>query len=301
MRTGLFLLFSTALLFGACNSNSSSEAEGSAEPIDSTAQSLSSYTVDQHPEAVAVYENRFFVGHFGPQLEPQTQDGNGYIAVYNADGQKLDTLIYGLDAPKGLEVVGQTLYVADVDTLWAIDVNTGEKTGSWSFTGQASFLNGLSAGPDASLFLSATDAGKIWKVVPEQNEATVLAELTGANGVYFDSGTESLYAVSYQSENPQAGHLYKVDLQSGATTKIGEYGGMLDGLTVLDGKAYTSDWNPGGLGRMVEIDLSSGASRIITESAQLAGPADFDMLGDGLALVPTLMTNTVVAVQLAAE
>jgi hypothetical protein len=98
---------------------------------------------------------------------PADQDGNGFISRVLPDGT-LDSLrwIAGkaagveLDAPKGMALVGDTLYVADINVVRSFDRKTGAPIGTVPVT-SASFLNDVSAAPDGSLFVSDSGLGKV--------------------------------------------------------------------------------------------------------------------------------------------
>src|SRR5690606_27467662 len=63
-----------------------------------------------------------------------------------------------LNAPKGMALVGDTLWVADIDAVRAFDVNTGNQLASIELASQrATFLNDAVAGPDGTVYI--TDSG----------------------------------------------------------------------------------------------------------------------------------------------
>ena len=295
------MLLVAACLLLACRSTE--ESAGTADELASAADSLTSprtttWQVGPHPESVTIDGARVYVTQFGPALEPMTQDGDGYIAVYDANGQLLDTLVAGLDAPKGSEVVAGILYVADVDTLFGFSLATGAMTFAKPMPGNPQFLNGLTATPAGELYVSATDAGKVWRVTPATGAIEEIAQLPGANGLAYEPQSNTLYGVVYPQNESQTPGIYRIDLASGVTTRIGTYGGVLDGLAVVGGQLYATDWNPGGAGRMIAVDLATGDTRVVVEDASFTGPADFDVLGDGLALIPMLMEDRIVTVRL---
>ena len=293
-----------ALSLGSCGKPS--PADSSDPSTSSAADSLAgdparpftAWQVGSHPESVTIHGARVYVTQFGPALEPTVQDGDGYIAVYDANGQLLDTLGLGLDAPKGSEMIGDILYVADVDTVFGFNTSTGAITFARALPGNPQFLNGLAATSTGELYVSATDVGKIWRIEPASGKITEVAQLPGVNGLAVDISSGDLYAVVYPQTADVTPGAYRVDPVAGTTTRIGQYGGVLDGVAIADGQLYTTDWNPAGAGRIVAIDLATGASRILAEDATFTGPADFDMLGDGLALIPMLLEDRVVAVLL---
>ncbi len=58
---------------------------------------------------------------------PLTKDGNGFLSKISPDGKMITAeWVKGFNAPKGLGLVGGTLYVADIDELVAVDIAKGE-------------------------------------------------------------------------------------------------------------------------------------------------------------------------------
>ena len=86
--------------------------------------------------------------------DPSAHDGNGFISRITPEG-RMETLKWidgatpgvRLNAPKGLAIVGDTLYVADIDTVRAFHRVTGQPLGARAVPG-STFLNDLAAGPD---------------------------------------------------------------------------------------------------------------------------------------------------------
>src|SRR5580698_5063909 len=111
-------------------------------------QSVAKYTGLAEPESV-LYDadnDRYLVSNINGK--PGDKDNNGFISALSPDGT-VTTLkwIEGgkklkLNAPKGLAIVGEVLYVADIDVVRKFDLKTGASKGSIAFPG-ATFLNDL--------------------------------------------------------------------------------------------------------------------------------------------------------------
>ncbi len=58
---------------------------------------------------------------------PQNKDGNGFISQVTLDG-KIKNLkwVTGLDAPKGMGLHNNNLYIADISRLVTVDITTGK-------------------------------------------------------------------------------------------------------------------------------------------------------------------------------
>ena len=94
---------------------------------------------------------------------PSVKDGDGFISRLGPDGALLDTaFIRGgvngvvLNAPKGMAVVGDTLWVTDIDAVRGFDKRSGAPVASIEVAG-AQFLNDIAVGPHGALYI--TDSG----------------------------------------------------------------------------------------------------------------------------------------------
>src|SRR5690606_23876579 len=59
--------------------------------------------------------------------KPDSLDGNGFISKVDLMGKITDTMwVEGLDAPKGMGIIEDTLYVTDIDDVVKINIETGE-------------------------------------------------------------------------------------------------------------------------------------------------------------------------------
>src|SRR5918998_1466948 len=117
----------------------------------------------QAPEAARwdFDQNVWFVANING--DPFGKDNNGFIARLTPEG-KVDSLKFiaggrggaTLNAPKGMAIIGDTLWVADIEAVRAFNKRTGAAAGSVKVPG-AKFLNDITAGPDGTLYI--TDSG----------------------------------------------------------------------------------------------------------------------------------------------
>jgi hypothetical protein len=94
---------------------------------------------------------------------PLARDNNGFISVLSPQGKVVArTWIAGgrpgvvLDAPKGLAIKGNELFVADLSVVRVFDLTTGAPRGEIAVPGSTD-LTDLAARPDGTLYV--TDAG----------------------------------------------------------------------------------------------------------------------------------------------
>lgn len=172
--------------------------------------------------------------------EGDARDGNGFISRITRAGE-IETLEWatGLDAPKGMALVGDNLYVTDIAQIVCIDRNTGEIVNRWPAPG-AGFLNDAVAGPDGRIYASDSATARIY--VLENNMIHVWAEderLTAINGLWAEE--DRMLVVT------MAGIFASLSLDDQNITVIGTGLGDGDALAPDGQGAYLSSEWPGRL------------------------------------------------------
>jgi len=250
----------------------------------------------QTPECVLydAEQDVYFISNInGP---PLGKDDNGYISRVNADtlqseakwidGAKADVT---LNAPKGLAIAGDDLWVSDISTVRRFDRRTGAPKGEIDLKG-ATFLNDL-ASDGAIVYVSdsglnaefkSTGSDAIWKI--ENNKATKLAsgkDLKGPNGVAVVGG--KVWVVTFG-----ANELYAIDKGKKANVVTLPNGG-LDGLVALpDGTLAISSWD----GKAVYRGSPSGPFAALVENIDSPADLGYDSKRRRL-VVPHFMENKV--------
>jgi hypothetical protein len=266
-----------------------------AEPIDITIGDVGFATPESvlHDEQADVYLVSNING------SPTDKDGNGFISRLSTDGEVLELKwIDGesagvtLNAPKGMALAGDLLYVADIDCIRMFDRSTVAAAGEECVPG-ASFLNDVAAainggvlftdsGLDPTFSPSGTDA--LYRL--DQNGlATVIAngQLGAPNGV-LDTRDGPL-VVTFMS-----GEVFRVGT-SGAYNALSDASQrQLDGVVALaDGRILMSSW-----GESCVLEMSpEGATTCIMSG--LEAPADIGVdRGRNRVLIPLFNANAVV-------
>lgn len=201
--------------------------------------------------------------------QPTAKDGNGVISKVSIDGRMIDPeWAKGLNAPKGLALSGERLYVADIDELVAIDVASAKIVKRWPAEG-AKFLNDVVAHPDGRVFTSDTKSNTIWML---QNDVLTpwLKDdaLNGPNGLAIEHGDRLVVApigrLPKDGDPGAPAHLLAVSLKDKSIRDIGDGQpvGFLDGLVALGAGQYlATDF---GQGPIYRISSAGAAETLVT-------------------------------------
>jgi sugar lactone lactonase YvrE len=215
------------------------------------------------------------------------KDGAGYILRVSAgDITRVDTLVLSgragarLDAPKGIALQGDTLWVTDIDVLRGFDRRTGAPYATIDFRPYgAVLLNDVAASPDGTL--RVTDTGlrmdkagayhvggdKIFDVGPGHSVRVVEASpaLDQPNGVTWDARGRRWLVVTF---DPWASQVYSMRPASTTRTVVARGKGQFDGVEALaDGSILVSSWADSS----IHVFADSSDQRVVR---YLSEPAD---------------------------
>lgn len=216
---------------------------------------------------------------------PSQKDNNGSIARVRADSTSVLTMLVEggkggarLNAPKGMALRGDTLFVADIDMLRMFNKRTGATLGAVSLREQsATFLNDVAAGPDG---IYITDTGiafdekggmthpgvnRIFKVVGTTvTEAARGDSLGNPNGIAWDQSGNRFVLAPFGSPNLQSW----TPGQATPTTLVAGPGGY-DGVEVLpNGNILVSSWTDS------TVHIVHGGSHMMPLIRNVPSPAD---------------------------
>lgn len=247
------------------------------------------------PESV-VYDaarDRLYVSNV--QGNPPEKDGKGYIATVSLAGKLLKKeWVKDLNAPKGMTIVGDKLYVSDIDALVEIDIPAAKVAHRYEVKG-AKFLNDVSADAQHNVYVSDMFDDKIYCLCDGKFAMWLSsADLAAPNGLVAEKnrlivGSWGKIKEGFTTEVP--GYLKAVDYQTKKVSSLGSETpvGNLDGVEP-DGKDgyYVTDWMAG---KLFHFDAKGHATEILKLKQ---GSADIHYLVDKhLLLIPMMMENEV--------
>lgn len=216
---------------------------------------------------------------------PSAKDNNGFISRVKPDSG-IETLRFiaagqngvTLNAPKGLALHGDTLWVTDIDAVRAFNAKTGRPLGMVDLRAQgAVFLNDAVFGPDGALYI--TDTGilfdstgtvthpgtdRIFRITANRR-VSVAAEgdsLQRPNGITWDATGNRFIVVAFGGPS-----VFSWKLGDKTPTLIGQGPGGFDGVVMAGAKLLVSSWNDS----TVSAYQNGNPEKVITG---VPGPAD---------------------------
>ncbi len=287
MKKNLFLALAAAIAVSACTSTTenTSETEETAETTPKLSVAWETDTTLITPESV-IYDSQndvYYVSCIGA-VPPGAKDGDGYIAKIGANGEIISNQwVTGLNGPKGLALIDNILYVADIDQLVAINTENGEIISSETIEG-ATFLNDAGSTPNGDILITDSDLNTVF--VKSGEETTVLfssPDLGRLNGVLFEDG-------KYLLAGFNSGKLFSLD--GSALTMLADSMQGADGIEKYHDGHFVSSWN----GHIFYVDKNGKRTKLLDTEADKINAADIDVIQEkNLLLVPTFFANKVVA------
>lgn len=202
------------------------------------------------------------------------RDGDGWISKLDRDGKVLAAKwVVGLNAPKGLRSLDNTLWVSDLDELVAIDIPSATIARRVRIRG-ASSLHDVAIDREGNVYTGDMLANRIFKY--RDGTTSVFAEgphLDYPNGLLVDRDSLIVGGRGEMTDKLQVirpGHLYRLNLTRAEKKLVVEEPlGDLDGIEVDGAGGYVvTDWLGGkvfhvrkdGVAKML-FQLDLGTSR----------------------------------------
>ena len=269
--------------------------------INANAQTIKTVKGFNHIESVAVDGRYIYVADIGKELNPTTKDGDGQILKLDLKGKILDATFVKetLNAPKGLAIDKGVLFINDIDRLLAIDVKSGNKLYEIDFSKDTTFLNDIAVWDKTTLYVSATDKSKLFKVNlidKSYSEIKIDKTIAGINGLYCNKKASKLYVNGFGSDNKPNGIIGYINLKNNQFTEVTKMEGYYDGIYIDDDILYFSNWVAfEKKGVVFSMQLSSGKLSVVKMLEPISGPADFTIFNDQL-IIPGMMDGTLLFV-----
>ncbi len=208
--------------------------------------------------------------------------GTGFLTLLDGNGETIDwRIVDNLDAPLGMALVDDQLYVVDTNRVKVFDWPGFELQSTIAL--DTSVANDVAVSNDHTIYVTDTGRDQVVVVETDGTQSLLIGEarFSGANGIEL-RGTDLYIGGEY---------IWRVDLTDNAIATIGPYW-----LTDIDGIEFEADGTlqvtpvGGPLVRMTDpIEVLGG------DGVSSANHGYSDSLG--LALIPTGFDNTVIAIR----
>jgi DNA-binding beta-propeller fold protein YncE len=217
---------------------------------------------------------------------PWEKDGKGSIGVLTTDG-KIEKVewVTGLDAPKGMGLYKNNLYVADISRVIVIDVTSGKITEKIEIDGTKN-LNDVTVSKSGQVYISDSGSGKVYTINKGKGELYFESpELKGTNGVLAIS--DGLYLVDFAN-----GQNWKLSKDK-KLTKVCTTAEQADGVVPVGNNDYlVSSWG----GKIFYVNAKGESTKILDTTAEKISSADIEYDPKSKTLyVPTFFKNGVMA------
>lgn len=216
------------------------------------------------------------------------KDGKGSIGKVGLDGKIIQVdWVTGLEAPKGMGLYNNKLYVADIDRVAVIDVKSATIIQSIPVAG-AQALNDLTIDKKGIVYVTDSRVKKLHRI--ENGQVTTLLDSTtlkGPNGVLVQGN--DLYMLD-------AGGLHKVEKNQSLTKITDGIEGNVDGLEHVAGKDFlVTTWQ----GTIWYVKGDGSKQLLLDTREQKSNTADIGYnIKERIVYVPTFFKNKIVAYEL---
>lgn len=237
---------------------------------------------------------------------PTARDDNGYLVRLGPYGQSLDSLPFingadddiTLNAPKGMALRGDTLWVTDIDVVRGFDLTTGTSVANIDLAPQrAIFLNDIAVGNEGALYI--TDSGiafdadgavthpgasRVFEIRDRTaRQAVVLPRQSAANGIAWHPAQNAWLIVGFNTKD-----IFSWVVGAKEATVIGTGPGGGDGIAVLaDGSTIFTSWADSSISLLYE-----GRSSALRRGLNAPADIGYDP-ARGIVAVPLFSDNRV--------
>jgi len=120
---------------------------------------------------------------------PAEKDGNGFISKVSLNGKVLNLeWITGLDAPKGMGIVGNVLFISNLSEIVVADLITGTILRRLPVK-EARFLNDIDVDEKGTVYISDMRASVIYRLRNDSFEKWIEgAAIENCNGLHYRKG-----------------------------------------------------------------------------------------------------------------
>ncbi|TDQ23877.1 acetolactate decarboxylase [Tenacibaculum caenipelagi] len=195
------------------------------------------------PESIISNGKRFFVSNQGQDFIKK--DADGFISEISAEGtiltKKFLPLKGVLNAPKGMTIVNNVLFVADLERIVGFNINN-RKTVFELTIPEAKLLNDICQLENGFIAVTETLSGNIYKIDITKKTYAIIGNIPTVNGITYNQKTKELLVCS-NGKNYGDGNVYLKSENSEFKKLPNISNGFFDGIEWIDNDhLLISDW-----------------------------------------------------------
>lgn len=260
---------------------------GSSAQTDTLSFKRQTDTLLKTVESVCFFKNENILFASCINGKPTEKDSNGYIAKVSLTGEILNLKwIEGLNAPKGMAIFEDKLYVSDINDVVEISLDKGEVIRKHKAK-DSQFLNDVAVSGLGDVFISDMFTNSIYRLSDERVEIFIQSkELNHPNGLFYKDGY--LYIGT-------ADAIMKANLETKEISLVIDNTGSIDGLKMIaENKFLISDWKS-----KIQTVASEKKNILLNTDYQKYNAADFEYIPHlNLLFVPTFFDNRIMIYEL---
>jgi DNA-binding beta-propeller fold protein YncE len=223
---------------------------------------------------------------------PADKDNNGFISTLSVDGKIMnESWLTGLDAPKGMGILNNHLFVTNIDEVVEIDIPTAKIINRFPVK-SSKFLNDIAIDPKSGMiFITDTSNGEVFVLFEGKVTSWLQGPMfKGANGLFL---SDSMLYIG------TGNNILQADIKSGEVVVAISNSGGVDGLYLTaDGNFIYSDFK-GSV--FMANPYKKKRILLLNTTDQKANAADFGVItSKKMILIPTFADNKVVCYSLSA-
>lgn len=220
--------------------------------------------------------------------QPTDEDQNGFISAINLDGTiAMLNWIEGLNAPKGMAISGQFLFVTDINKVIKIDIDEAAIIQEFSIEG-AQFLNDIAVDKSGNVFISDMLTSKI-HIFQDGKIQNWLSDplIQGTNGLFIKDNQLFIGTKS---------GIISANLSNKEFSLIVKNAGGIDGLKSYRKNMFLiSDW----AGKVQLVGDDEEAQVLLNTTENKINAADFEFIPDmNLIIIPTFFDNRIMGYEI---
>lgn len=218
---------------------------------------------------------------------PWEKDNNGFISKMDLSGNIIELeWIKGMHGPKGMGIVGNSLFVTDMDQVVEINIESSEIINRFTHENASSNLNDITTSSDGDIYVTGSGMETIFQLKDGEFVTIVEGDTGTPNGIYAEP--ERLLMLGFSS------HLLRsLNFETNEIITLADSLGKADGIVPAGQNDYiVSSW----AGELFYVASDYSTSKLLDTQNENINAADIEYIQDkNLLLVPTFYDNRVMA------